>query len=185
MQRRVAGVLLLGMFTVLLVGMLAVPAAAEITKGNCRGSATFPDKTTDKVLDAARPRDQVFEAPLGATVGYAGDLGPGATPSDEEVAYKGGVTIRIPRMSITVASWDNKTKDVSASGAYTYDLPDFVPRGTGGLEVTAWHNHTGYPDCEAVVTVSIDGSPGVAAVVGGGLTVLAGAGTLAAGRKKA
>lgn len=184
MHRRFASVLLLATLTVLFVGLLAIPASAEITKGNCRGSATFPDKPTDKVLDAARPRSDVFEAPLGATVAYAGDLGPGAAETDEPVAFKGGVTLRIPRMSIPIVGWEGETVEVSDAGSYTYDLPDIVPQGTGGLEVTAWHNHTGHPDCEAVVTVSIEGSPGVAAVAAGGLTLLAGAGTLAAGRAK-
>jgi hypothetical protein len=176
--------LLLGALTVLFVGVFAVPASAEITKGDCRGSATFPDKADDKVLDAARPRDQVFEVPSGATVTYAGDLGAGATPSDEEVPFNGGVTLRIPRMSVSIAGWDGDTKDVSDSGSYTYDLPDFVPQGTGGMELTAWHNHQGHPDCEAIVTVALAGSPGLLAWIAAGLTALAGAGTVAAGRMK-
>jgi hypothetical protein len=184
MQRRAATVLLFGMLTMLSVGLLAVPASAEITKGTCSGSATFPDKETDKVLDAARPRSSVFEAPLGATVMYAGSLGPGAEKSDDPIPFKGGVSLRIPRMSIPIASWEGDTEEVSDAGTYTYDLPDFVPQGTGGLEVTAWHNHTGFPDCEAVATVTILGDPGAAAVVAGGLTALAGVGTVAAGRAK-
>ncbi len=184
MHRRVASVLLVAMLTVAFVGLLAVPAGAEITKGSCGGAATFPDKESDKVLDAARPKSNVFEAPLSATVAYAGTLGPGAAESDEPVPFEGGVTLRIPRMSISVAGWSGETVEVSDAGSYTYDLPDFVPQGTGGLEVTAWHNHTGHGDCEAVVTVTISGSPGVAAAAAGGLTLLAGAGTLAAGRKK-
>ena len=158
--------------------------AAEITKGSCGGSATFPEKPTDKVLDAARPKSDVFEAPLSATVAYAGTLGPGAAESDEPVPFQGGVTLRIPRMSISIAGWEGETVEVSDAGSYTYDLSDFVPQGTGGLEVTAWHNHAGHADCEAVVTVSIAGDPGVAAVVAGGLAALTGAGALAAGRAK-
>jgi hypothetical protein len=185
MYRRLASFTLLGAILVLFVALLASPASAEITKGSCRGSAEFPDKQSDKVLDAARDLDDAFAAPPGATVGYAGDLGPGATESDEPVAFEGGVTIRIPRMSVTIVSWEGETVEVSDSGAYTYDLPDIVPRGTGPLQVTAWHNQAGYDDCEAKVSVTIDGSPGAVAVAAGGLTLLAGAGTLAAGRKKA
>jgi hypothetical protein len=185
MLRRLASVTLLGAIAVLLIALLAAPALAEITKGSCQGSAEFPDKQSDKVLDAARPRDDAFAAPPGATVGYAGDLGPGATESDQPVAFQGGVTLRIPRMSVTIVSWEGETTAVSDSGGYTYDLPDIVPRGTGPLQLTAWHDHTGYPDCEAIVSVTIDGSPGVAAYAAGGLTLLAGAGTVAAGRKKA
>ena len=184
MQRRAAAVLLVGMFTTLLVGLLAIPASAEITKGMCSGSATFPDKTSDKVLDAARPKSDVFEAPPGATVNYAGSLGPGASESDKPVRFEGGVSLRIPRMSIPIAGWKGETVEVSDAGTYTYDLPDIVPQGTGGLELTAWHNHTGFPDCEAVVTVTILGDPGAAAVVAVGLTALAGVGTFAAGRAK-
>ena len=180
MHRRVASVLLLSTLTVLFVGLLAVPAGAEITKGPCRGSVTFDD---GRVLDAARPKDDVFEGPLGATVAYSGDLGPGAEESDEPVPFDGGVSLRIPRVSIPVVSWGGETTAVSDAGTYTYDLPDIVPQGTGGLELTATHNHAGLA-CAAVVTVSIEGSPGVAAVVAGSLTLLAGAGTLAAGRNK-
>ena len=184
MQRRLAKVMLFGMLSMLFVAFLAIPAAAQITKGNCRGSATFPEKATDKILDAARAKDSVFEMPLSSTVTYTGDLGPGAQPSDEEVSFKGGVSLSIPRMSIPIASWEGDTKEVSDTGTYTYDLPDFVPQGTGGLELTAWHNHTGHPDCEAVLTVSITGDPGGVAYAAGGLTVIAGVGTMAAGRRK-
>lgn len=185
MFRRLASLTLLGAVAVIFVALLAAPALAEITKGSCRGSATWPEIQGDNVLDAARPIDDAFVAPPGATVSYAGDLGPGATESDEPVAFEGGVSIRIPRMSVPIVGWDGDTEEVSDSGIYTYDLPDFVPRGTGPMEVTAYHNHSGYPDCEAKVAVTLDGSPGVAAVAAGGLTLLAGAGTVAAGRKKA
>ncbi|GMQ86300.1 MAG: hypothetical protein BMS9Abin07_1873 [Acidimicrobiia bacterium] len=184
MHRRVATVLLLGMLTAVLVGVVATPAAAEITRGDCRGSATFPDKTTDAVLDAARPRSEIFEAPLSATVGYSGDLGPSAEPSDKEISFRGGVVIRLPRVSWQIVGWSGDTKEVGDSGAYTYDLPSFTPQGTGGMQVTAWHIHDGVADCEAIVTVSIAGSPGGVAVAAAALTVLAGAGTLAAGRRR-
>ncbi len=184
MHRRAATVLVLGMLSVVLVGVLAMPAVAEITRGDCRGSATFPDKSTDRILDAARPRSDVFEAPLSATIGYSGDLGPAAEPSDEEISFEGGVVIRLPRMSWQIVGWSGATKEVSDSGSYTYDLPDFTPQGTGGMQVTAWHIHDGVADCEAVVTVSISGSPGGIAVGAAAVTVLAGAGTLAAGRRK-
>lgn len=183
MHRRAATVLVLGILSVVLVGVLAMPAAAEITRGDCRGSATFPDKSTDRILDAARPRSDVFEAPLSATIGYSGDLGPAAEPSDEEIPFEGGVVIRLPRLSWQIVGWVGATKEVSAGGEYTYDLPDFTPQGTGGMQVTAWHNHGGTV-CEAVVTVSISGSPGGVAVGAAAVTVLAGAGTLAAGRRK-
>jgi len=184
MRRRSATILVLGTLTVVFVGLLAVPAAAEITQGSCRGSATFPDKATDKVLDAARPRSLVFEAPTGATVNYTGDLGPGASASDEPVAFEGGVSLQLPRTSIPIASWEGETEEFSYSGTYTYELPAGIPAGTGDIEVSAFHNHTGYGNCAAVVSVSIAGSPGVAAAVAGGLTALSGAATLAAGRKK-
>ena len=180
MHRRVASSLLLASLTVLFLGLLAIPAGAEITDGPCRGSATFDD---GRVLDAARPRNDVFEGPPGATVAYSGDLGPGAQKSDEPVPFNGGVSLRIPRMSVPIASWEGETVEVSDAGAYTYSLPDVVPRGTGGLQLSASHNHAGLI-CAAVVTVAVEGSPGVVAAVAGGLTAVAGAGTVAAGRKK-
>jgi hypothetical protein len=52
------------------------------------------------------------------------------------------------------------------------------------MQVTAWHIHEGVADCEAVVTVSIAGAPGLAAGVATLATAAAGAGTMAAGRRK-
>jgi hypothetical protein len=185
MHRRVATVLLLGMLTTLFVGILALPAFAEITKGSCTGQATFPSKPTDKQLTAERPKDDVFDVPDTDSVQYSGNLGPGAEPSEEPVAFEGGLTLALPRYNLTVAGWEGDTEDVMYGGVYTYEIPDFVPRGTGGLELTGWHNQTGYPDCEGVVTISLQGDRGVAPLIAGGVTLLAGAGTLAAGRRKA
>lgn len=185
MYRRIAAVLLLGMLTALIVGILSIPASAEITEGSCTGQATFPSKPTDKQLTAERPKDDVFDVPEADSVQYSGNLGPGAEPSDEPLSFEGGLTLALPRYNLAVAGWKGNTEDVMYGGVYTYEIPDFVPRGTGGLELTGWHNQDGYPDCEGVVTISLQGDRGVAPLIAGGVTALAGLGTLAAGRRKA
>jgi len=184
MGRRVAGSLVLGLLTVLFLGVVAIPASAEITKGSCTGQATFPSKPTDSQLTAERPRDEVFDVPEADSVQYSGNLGPGAEPSEEPLSFEGGLVLSLPRFSFQVKGWEGDTKDVEAGGVYTYEVPDFVPRGTGALELTGWHSQEGYPDCEGVVTLSFQGERGIAPLIAGGVTALAGAGLLAAGRRK-
>lgn len=184
MRRRTATVLLLGMMIVLVLGVVAVPGAAEVTKGDCTGQATFPSKPTDKELTAERSKSDVFDVPEADSVQYSGKVAPGAEPSDEEVPFEGGLSLALPRFNLPVASWGGDSKDVEYAGTYIYEVPEFVPRGTGPLELTGWHKHEGYAECEAVVTLSFQGDRGFAALIAGGVTLLAGVGTLAAGRMK-
>lgn len=172
--------LMLGMMLTLL---LAVPAGAEVTRGSCIGQAEFPSKTTDRVLDADRPRSSVFLVPKNETVGYAGALSDGAQPFDSPIPFEGGISVQLPRTTWQIVNWGGESTQVSADGVYTYSIPSFVPAGTGEFEVTGWHKQ-GDIDCAVVVTVALDGEPGPAALVAAAGTVVFGAGVLAAGSKK-
>ncbi len=173
-------VLMLGM---MLVVLLAAPAAAEVTRGECTGFAEFPSKTTDKTLIAERPRSEVFLVPKEETVNYAGTLAPGAQQSDSPVPFEGGISVQTPFNSWQVVTWGGETVEVEASGSYTYSVPSWVPAGAGELQLTGWHQQ-GDVDCEVIVTVQLDGDPGPAALVAAAGTVVMGAGVLAAGAKK-
>ncbi|MEA2023519.1 MAG: hypothetical protein U9N79_04415 [Actinomycetota bacterium] len=172
--------LMLGMLLTLL---LAAPAGADVTRGECVGQAEFPSKTNDNVLSADRSRSVVFLVPKEETVAYAGALSEDAQPFDGPVAFEGGMTVQFPLTSWQFATWGGESTQVSADGVYSYSIPSFVPAGTGEFEVTGWHKQ-GDIDCEVVVTVALDGKPGPAALVAAAGTVVFGAGVLAAGSKK-
>lgn len=171
------------MLGMMLVVLLASPAAAEVTRGPCTGFAEFPSKATDKTLVAERPISDVFLVPKEETVTYAGTLSPGAQQPESPVPFEGGVSVETPFSSWQVVTWGGETVDVEADGTYTYNVPSWVPAGAGELQVTAWHQQ-GDVDCEVVVTVQLDGDPGPAALVAAAGTVVMGAGVLAAGVKK-
>ncbi len=125
-------VLMLGM---MLTGLLAAPAGAEVTRGTCVGQAEFPSKASDRVLTADRPRSSVFLVPREETVGYSGALSDDAQPFAEPVPYEGAMSVQLPRSTWQFATWGGTSTQVSAEGLYTYSIPSFVPAGTGEFEV--------------------------------------------------
>jgi hypothetical protein len=171
---------MLGMMLVLL---LTAPAVAEVDRGTCVGQAEFPSKASDRVLTAERPRADVFLVPKQETVHYTGTLSEGAQPSESPVQFEGGISVQLPRTSWQVVGWGGESTQVSADGTYTYEIPSFVPAGTGEFELTAWHKQ-GDADCAVTVTIQLEGKPGPAALVAAAGTVVFGAGVLAAGSKK-
>ena len=173
-------VLMLGM---MLTGLLAAPAGAEVTRGTCVGQAEFPSKTSDRLLTADRPRSSVFLVPGEETVAYSGALSNDAQPSADPIPYEGAMSVQLPRSTWQFTTWGGASTQVSAEGLFTYSIPSFVPAGTGEFEVTGWHKQ-GEVDCAVVVTVALDGEPGPAALVAAAGTVVFGAGVLAAGSKK-
>lgn len=172
--------LMLGM---LMTMLLAAPAGAEVTRGECTGFAEFPSKASDKTLVAERPIGDVFLVPREETITYAGTVKEGAQPLDSPVPFEGGVAVSTPFNSWQVATWGGESAEVSAEGTYSYSVPGWVPAGAGEIQVTAWHQQAD-TDCEVIVTVQLDGDPGPAALVAAAVTVVMGAGVLAAGSKK-
>jgi len=173
-------VLMLGMMLALL---FAAPAGAEVIRGSCVGQVEFPSKTSDQTLTADRSKADVFLVPKQETMLYSGALSEGAQPSETPVPFEGGVSVQLPRTTWQFTTWGGESTQVSADGSYTYEIPSFVPAGTGAFEVTAWHKQ-GDADCAVVVTVQVDGKPGPAALIAAAGTVVFGAGVLAAGSKK-
>ncbi len=183
-RRRFAALGILAGTTILFVGALAAPATAEVIQPPCTGSVTFSDGTT---VTEKQPLTETVEAPASDTVTYSGDTT--LDPPSEPEGFSGSVALALPAGgSYVIVDWpvpsDATTEQTSVTdGTYTYTVPDWVPKGTGPMEVTATHTQRGQT-CVVAVNFSVEGSPGGAAWLGAGLTVAAGAGMLAGGIKK-
>ncbi|MCL1599165.1 MAG: hypothetical protein M3094_08280, partial [Actinomycetia bacterium] len=129
---RLGAVLVLGTITLLMMSTLASPATAKVIEGPCTGSATF---SNGAVVTETQPIDQTVEVPDGDTVQYEGSVNIPA-PADP-IPFEGGIDVRLPIGGATIVTWAGNTVEVSDASEYTYTLPSYIPRGTGGLEVTA------------------------------------------------
>lgn len=177
-RRNLGTMLVLGTITVLTVSALASPATGEVFEGPCTGSATFSNGV---VVTESQPADQTVEVPDGDTVQYEGNVNIPAP--DDPIPFDGGISVRLPIGGATIVTWADNTVEVSDAGEYTYTLPSYIPRGTGGLEVTARHSQGGVT-CVVVVTMAVEGSPGTPALIAAAGTLVFGAGLLGAGFKK-
>ena len=168
---------------VLMVASLAAPASAQVIQGPCTGSAIFPDPG-GFTLTEKTPILPVIEVPEEATVTYRGDIP--ITPADEPESFSGNITVELPfGVNWEVVDWPDPaglTVEVGSGGSYEYEVPGFVPRGTGGLLVTATHTQRSIT-CVVAMTLSVAGSPGAPAIIGAGGTLVFGLGVVAAGSR--
>jgi hypothetical protein len=178
--RRRAALAMLGSVTVLSLATLASPASAEVIEGPCTGSATFSGPFT---VTESQPLDVTTIVPAEDTVQYIGNVN--IDPPNDEVPFAGGIDVALPPPfgGWTVVSWAGDTVEVSDSGSYAYAVPAWVPRGTGGLKVTATHTQQG-TTCIVAVTMALDGSPGAGAFIGATAAAVFGVGTLGAGIRR-
>jgi hypothetical protein len=141
-----------------MLGMIfavAVPANALITQGPCTGAVRYLD--TNQVIDADDPLSPTIEVPGTGRLEYAGALN--LPPPDQEVPYDGGVWVLFATGSWAAATWGPAaTQDVEAGGLYTYEVPSWVPKGTGAIPVEVFHDHNG-TICRARLNVALIGSP--------------------------
>lgn len=181
-RRRIGALGILG-GTMLLMFATAAPASAEVLTGPCTGSATF---SNGAVVTESTPLSDEVEVPNQDIVAYNGDTH--LTLPDEEEPFSGYVSVRLPAFgSWVVADWpvpsDAETKEVKDSGTHAYEVPSYVPQGTGGLEVTAYHSQRGQV-CKVAVTMTLSGSPGPAAIIATVGAGIFGAGLVGAGFSK-
>jgi hypothetical protein len=180
-RRRYGSLGILGGIVLLMIGM-ASPAYAEVLAGPCVGFAEFSNGVR---VTEATPVSVVNEVPEQDTVIYGGDTK--LSPPDEEEAFEGNVTIKLPLgQQWTVVNWPvppGETKEIADAGTYTYEVPSWVPRGAGALEMTAYHMQRGQI-CRVAVTMKLSGSPGAAAILGTAGTAVFGAGVIGSGFKK-
>ena len=167
----------------MMMAAIAAPAGAEVIQGPCVGFADFSNGTS---VTESTPISVVNKVPLEDEVVYGGDTT--LEPPEEEESFSGNVTVRLPlQQDWTVVRWpdppDAKTKEVAAAGTYAYEVPSWVPKGTGGLEVTAYHSQRGQ-ECAVAVTMTVDGSPGPVAIIGATGTAVFAAGVIGSGFKR-
>lgn len=168
--------------SILLMLAAASPAGAEVIEGPCFGDVEF---TTGAFITESTPLSEVVPVPLEDTVMYYGNTT--LDPPGEPVPFSGSVALALPLgFEWVIADWPNppgETEKTISSGSYTYEVPEFVPEGTGAFELIAEHTQQGQT-CIVAVAVSVDGNPGTVAILGGVGTVIFGAGVLGAGFKR-
>lgn len=181
-RKRLAALGVLGGTVMLMVASLAAPASAEVIQAGCSGSASFSNGTE---VNESTPVEIVNLVPEMDNVIYFGMID--LEPADEPEDFSGSVTVALPLgQRWTAASWPvppGKTETVEATGTYRYEVPGFVPRGTGGLLVTAFHQQRGVT-CEVAVTMALAGDPGPVAYVTTAGTLVFGLGVAAAGSRR-
>lgn len=181
-RKRLAASGVLGGMVMLMVASLASPALAEVIEGPCTGSAEFSNNVT--VTERTKIVD-VVEVPEEDTVLYEGQIP--IPPAEEPEPFSGNVSVALPAGgSWVVVEWPvptGETVEVGASGLYEYEVPGFVPRGTGGVLVTATHTQRGIT-CVVAVTLSVEGSPGAPAIIGAVGTGVFALGVGAAGMRR-
>lgn len=166
------------MMTMVTVVALASPAGAVMT-GPCAGSATFSNGT---IVDGAQALSVISLIPEKDAVAYTGQID--ISPPDDEIPFSGSMSAKVAGfINLPLATWGGETDDVSASGVYTYEAPSWIPRGTGHINVVGDHDHNGTL-CSVSVNMTLDGSPGAAAIIAATGTALFFAGMIAAGVKK-
>ena len=139
-----------------------------VTRGACQAATAKMFSWDGKRIDSAvlRPGDRI-------QVGSA-DLKVELTYSEQDLLDQIYVCTRCQR-EISLMTF--------AEGEYSYEVPSWVPKGTGGLEVTATHTQRGQT-CIVAVTMSVEGDPGPAAIIGAAGSAMFAAGVIGAGFKR-
>jgi len=176
-RRRLGALIVLGTITVFTVAALATPAYG-IVSGPCTGSASF---SNGAVITAEQDLDPATVIPDMDNVEYQGSID--IPPPSDPISFSGGLNAEVAGIgSIPVVQWGGTTVEVSDSGSYLYDVPSWVPRGTGEILLTANHQQGG-AECTGQVKVTLEGDPGAMAIIAGIGTVVFGAGVIGAGVK--
>lgn len=177
-RRRFGTLTVLGTMTVLTLATLSTPAGAVVS-GPCSGSVEFSNGAT---ITAEQPLDPATVIPAKDSAFYKGSID--IPPPDDPIPFEGGLNAEVAGFgTIPVVSWGGETEEVSATGTYIYEVPSWVPTGTGDILLTASHQQGG-AECTGQVKVTIEGDPGAAAIIAATGTVLFGAGVVGAGFKK-
>jgi hypothetical protein len=176
--RKIGALVVLGTMTVLTLATLSSPAGAVVS-GPCSGSVEFSNGAT---ITAEQPLDPATVIPAKDDASYKGSIS--IPPPDDPIPFEGGLSAEVAGLgTIPVVSWGGETVEVSAGGTYIYEVPSWVPTGTGDILLTANHQQGG-AECTGQVKVTLEGDPGAAAIIAATGTVLFGAGVVGAGFKK-
>lgn len=189
-MRRRRRAVLVAAGAIAMVLTVASPVGAVVVDPGCTGSVTFEDGVNVSSVSGNRvteshPLSPTITIPSEATVSYAGKVN--VPLPDEPVDFAGGIDVKLPLIGgFTIVSWPDppgQTEMNEDSGSYTYSLPSFVPKGTGGLELTARHTQQG-ETCVVKLNIALAGSSSPIGILTGAATALFGALMVSAGFKK-
>jgi hypothetical protein len=176
--RRSRSLIVLGTIAVLTAAALSTPAGAVVS-GPCSGSAEFSNGAK---ITAEQPLDPATVIPAKDSAFYQGSID--IPPPDDPIPFEGGLSAEVAGIgSVPVVNWGGETVEVSASGTYIYEVPSWVPQGTGDILLTASHQQGG-AECFGQVKVTLEGDPGAAAIIAATGTAISFAGVVGAGFKK-
>ena len=144
--------------TLLLVGLLAAPASADVVKpaGACVGSGTwekggFAERSTD------HSSGDTIKVPRKDTVKWAGNekgFALGSTGPRRDI--DGKVRLKLPVGTVTIDSWSGSSVRYANEGEHDYDLPSVL---TGiKMKLSGFHKDAGKVTCAGSVYVQIKGS---------------------------
>ena len=188
-RRRLSALLAIGALVVLSMAT-AAPAGALVVDEGCTGFVAFEEgvnvsELTGNRVTESHPLSPTITIPSEATVTYAGTVD--VPKPDEPVDFAGGIDVKVPLFGgVTIVSWPDppgQTEENSDSGSYTYSLPSYIPKGTGGLELTARHTQQG-ETCIVKLNIALAGSSSPIGILTGAATALFGAVMVSAGFKK-
>ena len=154
------------------IGIVPNPAHAEVTEGECSGSASFVNGTEADgpfSVESSHPQDDVIVIPRADDVEWE------VSNPTAEGTLTGYVRANLPFPfgSIQLRSWGGEVVDKSSSGTSDYDLPSIIP---GGVTIKLTVNQTDQGGaCTAVFTLKLEGGPwgSVLSLASLGLTLLA------------
>jgi hypothetical protein len=127
------------------------PAAGEVVEGSCRGSVTMDGQLA---VDVAQPSTTPVEIPDRGTAEVAGSFD--LPPSEAPVPYRSELRGRHAFGTWVITSWTGESTTPEVMATRTYELPSFIPRGSGPIPV-ALDAAFGDETCRIVGTVAVAG----------------------------
>jgi hypothetical protein len=153
------------------------PAHAEVLEGACVGVVALDDEV---VVDTGASAGDVAVVPPSGTLTWAG-----SDPSlddEQPTAVQGELLARHPFGRFQLAAWSGTSDGPEATGTASYDVPRFIPRGSGPIPLEL-DVALGDAPCRIAGTVRLEGATfdplSAAALVVGAVLLVA---MLAAGR---
>jgi hypothetical protein len=127
------------------------PAAGEVVDGSCTGSVTMDGQLA---VDVLQPSTTPVQIPDRGTAEVAGSFD--LPPSEAPVPYRSELRGRHAFGTWVITSWTGQSTTPEVVAARTYELPNFIPRGSGSIPV-ALDAAFGDEICRIVGAVAVAG----------------------------
>jgi hypothetical protein len=127
------------------------PAAGEVVEGSRTGSVTMEGQLA---VDVQQPSTAPVEIPDRGTAEVAGSFD--LPPAEAPVPYRGELRGRHAFGTWVITSWTGRSTTPEVSAARSYELPSFIPRGSGPIPVVLDASF-GDESCRVVGTVAVAG----------------------------